>query len=115
MVTDITIFDFFIENSLLGISNLSKFGEVSFQEYISGGFAYPIVYGDLVKKVKRPHRQQNDTAIMKRTIGLVIDASTTLYIPFLKRCNQTNKAPRILYRVFPKPPQKRHGSDSRPL
>ena len=32
---------------------LSKFGEISFQEYVLEGISHPILYGDLVYKLKR--------------------------------------------------------------
>ena len=32
---------------------LSKFGEISFQEYVSEGISHPVFYGDLVDKLRR--------------------------------------------------------------
>ena len=32
---------------------LSKFGEISFQEYVSEGISHPVFYGDLVYKIRR--------------------------------------------------------------
>ena len=32
---------------------LSKFGEISFQEYVSEGISHPVFYGDLVYKLRR--------------------------------------------------------------
>ena len=88
---------------------LSKFGDISFQEYLSKGISNPVFYGDLVYKlrrvkdtpnfilsgskiVKRLRRRQYDPVIIERTIGLVLGPSTALYKPFLKHCNLTNKA-----------------------
>ena len=88
---------------------LSKFGAVTFQEYVSSGISHPIFYGDLVYKlrrvkgsenfissgmkiVKRLRRRQYDPGIIERTIGLVLGPSTALYGLFLKRCTLTNKA-----------------------
>ena len=86
---------------------LSKFGEISFQDYVSQGIAHPVFYGDLVYKlrrvkgeanfissgskiVKRLRRRQYDPAIIERTIGLVLGPFTALNRSFLKRL--TNKA-----------------------
>ena len=88
---------------------LSKFGEISFQDYVSQGITHPVFYGDLVYKlrrvkgeanfissgskiVKRLRRRQYDPAIIERTIGLVLGPFTALYRSFLKRCTLTNKA-----------------------
>ena len=32
---------------------LSKFGDISFQEYVSIGICHPVFYGDLVYKLRR--------------------------------------------------------------
>ena len=67
---------------------LSKFGNISFQEYVSKGISHPVFYGDLVYKlrrvkdtpnfissgskiVKRLRRRQYDPFIIERTICLV--------------------------------------------
>ena len=88
---------------------LSKFGDISFQEYLSKGISHPVFYGDLVYKlrrvkdtpnfilsgskiVKRLRRRQYDPVIIERTISLVLGPSTALYEPFLKHCTLTNKA-----------------------
>ena len=88
---------------------LSKFGEISFQDYVSQGIAHPVFYGDLVYKlwrvkgeanfissgskiVKRLRRRQYDPAIIERTICLVLGPFTALYRSFLKCCTLTNKA-----------------------
>ena len=88
---------------------LSKFGDISFQEYLSKGISHQVFYGDLVYKlrrvkdtpnfilsgskiVKRLRRRQYDPVIIERTIGLVLGPSTALYEPFLKHCTLTNKA-----------------------
>ena len=69
---------------------LSKFGEISFQEYISEVISHPFFYGDLVYKlrrvkceanfvlsglkiVKRLRRRKYDPVIIERTICLVFD------------------------------------------
>ena len=88
---------------------LSKFGAISFQEYVSKGITHPVFYGDLVYKlrrvknesnfissgskiVKRLRRRQYDPEIIEKTIGLVLGPFTALYRSFLKRCTLTNKA-----------------------
>ena len=88
---------------------LSKFGAISFQEYVSKGITHPVFYGDLVYKtfwvkdntnfissglkiVKRLRRRQYDRAIIERTIGLVLGPFTALYRSFLKRWTLTNEA-----------------------
>ena len=111
---------------------LSKFGDISFQEYVSKGISHPVVYGDLVYKlkrvkdtpnfissgskiVKRLRRQQYDPLIIERTICLVLCPSTALYRLFLERCTLTNKAVGTIWRTLFKPPQIRQGPDLRPL
>ena len=88
---------------------LSKFGEVSFQEYVLEGISHPVFYGDLVYKlrrvkceanfdssgskiVKRLRRRKYDPVIIERTIGIVLGPSTALYRSFLKHCTLANKA-----------------------
>ena len=88
---------------------LSKFCDISFQEYVWKGISHPVFYGDLVYKLRRvkdtPHfispgsklvkrlrRRQYDLLITKRTIGLVFGPSTVLYRPFLKHCTLNNNA-----------------------
>ena len=97
---------------------LSKFGDISFQEYLSKGISHPVFYGDLVYKlrrvkdtpnffssgskiVKRLRRRQYDPVIIERTIGLVLGPSTALYEPFLKHCTLTNKAVGLYDGPFP--------------
>ena len=87
----------------------SKFGDISFQEYLSKGISHPVFYGDLVYKlrrvkdtpnfissgskiVKRLRRRQYDPVIIERTICLVLVTFTALHRPFLKHCTMTNKA-----------------------
>ena len=132
-VTDITNFEktfwkFFISYSKL----LSKFGDISFQEYVSKGISHPLFYGDLVYKlrrvkdtpnfissgskiVKRRRRRQFDPLIIETTIGLVLGPSTALYGPFLKHCTLTNKAVGTIWLVLSKPPQRRQGPALCPL
>ena len=88
---------------------LSKFGEISFQEYVTEGISHPVFYGDLVYKlrrvrceanfvssaskiVKRLRRRKYDPLIIERTIGLVLGPSTALYRSFLEHYTLTNKA-----------------------
>ena len=111
---------------------LSKFGAISFQEYISKGIAHPVFYGGYVYKlrrvkgeanflspgskiVKRLRRRQYDQAIIERTIGLVLCPFIALCRSFLKRCTLTNKAVGTIWRSLYKPPQRRKGPDPRPL
>ena len=111
---------------------LSKFGAISFQEYVSKGITHPVFYGDLVYKlrrvksesnfissgskiVKRLRRRQYDPETIERTIGLVLGPFTALYRSFLKRCTLTNKAVGTIWRALSKPPQRRQGPDPRPL
>ena len=110
----------------------SKFGDISFQEYLSKGISHPVFYGDLVYKlrrvkdtpnffssgskiVKRLRRRQYDPVIIERTIGLVLGPSTALYEPFLKHCTLTNKAVETIWRALSKPSQRRQGPDLCPL
>ena len=75
---------------------LSKFGEISFQKYVSEEISQPVVYGDLVYKprkvkceanfvscgskiVKFLRNGQYDPVIIERTIGLVLCSSSALY------------------------------------
>ena len=126
------ICDIYLENSLLdfyiGSELLSKFGEISFQDYVSQGITHPVFYGDLVYKlrrvkgeasgskiVKRLRRRQYDQAIIERHIGLVLGPFTALYRSVLKRCTLTNKAVGTIWRALSKPPQRRQGPDPRPL
>ena len=106
---------------------LSKFDDILFQEYVSKGISHPILYGDLVhklrrvkdtpnfisKRVKRLRRRQYNPFIIERTIGL--GPSTALYRPFLKHCTLTNKATGTIWRALSKPPQRRQGPDLCPL
>ena len=111
--------------------DLSKFDDISFQEYLSKGISNPVFYGDLVYKlrrvkytpnfissgsklVKRLRRRQYDQEI-KRTIGLVLGPSTALYRTFLKHCTLTNKAVGTIWRDLSKPPQRRRDPDLCPL
>ena len=111
---------------------LSKFGDISFQEYVWKGISHPVFYGDLVYKlrrvkntpnfisscskiVKRLRRRQYDSLIIKRTKGLVLGTSTPFNRPFLKHCTLTNKAVGTIWRALSKPHQRRQGPDLRPL
>ena len=111
---------------------LSKFGDISFREYVTKGFSHPVFYGDLVYKlrrvkdtpnfissgstiVKRLRRRQYDPLIIERAICLVLVPSTALYEPFLKHCTLTYKAMGTIWQALSKPPQRRQGSDLRPL
>ena len=110
----------------------SKFGDISFQEYLSKGISHPVFYDDLVYKlrrvkdtpnfissgskiVKRLRRRQYDPVIIERTIGLVLGPCTTLYRPFSKHCTLTNKAVGTIWRALSKPSQSRQDPDLRPL
>ena len=111
---------------------LSKFGDISFQEYLSKGISHPVFYGDIVYKlrrvkdtpnfissgskiVKRLRRRHYDPVIIERTIGLVLGPCTALYKSFRKHCTLTNKAVGTIWQALSKPPQRRQGSDRRPL
>ena len=97
---------------------LSKFGEISFQEYVSDGISHPVFYSDLVYKlrtvkceanfvslgskiVKRLRRRNYDTVIIERTMGLVMGPSTALYRSFLEHCNLTYKAVGAIWQTCP--------------
>ena len=125
-VIDITSSEKHLESSYSEL--LSKFGDISFQEYLSKGISHPIFYGDLVYKlrrvkdtpnffssgskiVKRLRRRQYDPVIIERTIGLVLGPSTALYEPFLKHYTLTDKAVVTIWRALSKPPQRRQGPD----
>ena len=109
---------------------LSKFGAISFQEYISQGITHPVFYGELVYKlrrvkgeanfissgskiIKRLRRCQYYPAIIEKTICLVLGPFTVLCRSFLKRCTLTNKAVGTIWRALSKPPQRRQGPDPR--
>ena len=111
---------------------LSKFGEISFQEYVTEEISHPVFNGVLVYKlrmvrceanffspgskiVKSLRRRKYDPSIMERTIFLVLGPSTALYRTFLKHCTLTNKAEGTIWRDLSKPPQRRQGPDPRPL
>ena len=85
-VKDITSFEFFGKFFRLYCKLLSKFCDISFQEYVSKGFAQPVFNGDLVYKLrrvkgtanfissetkifKRLRRRQYDPLIIERAIG----------------------------------------------
>ena len=38
---------------------LSKFGEISFKEYVKEGLSHPVFYGDLVYKLRRVKYEAN--------------------------------------------------------
>ena len=111
---------------------LSKFGDISFQEYLSKGISHPVFYGDLVYKlrrvkdtpnfissgskiVKRLRRRQYDPVIIERTIGIVLRPFTALYKPFLKHCTLNYKAVGTIWRALSKPPQRRQSWSLSPL
>ena len=111
---------------------LSKFGEISFQAYASGGISHPVFYGDLVYKlrrvrceanfvssgskiVKRLRRRKYDPLIKERTMVLVLGPSTAFNRSFLTHCTLTNKVVGTIWRDLSKPPQRRQGPDHRPL
>ena len=111
---------------------LSKFGDISFLEYVSKGISHLAFYGDLVYKlrrvkdtpnfissgskiVKRLRWRQYDPLIIEMTIGLVLGPYTALYRPFLRHCTLNNKAVGTIWRALSKPPQRRQGPDLRPL
>ena len=131
-VIDITNFEKHLEVLKIIPQLLSKFGDISFQEYVTKGISHPVFYGDLVYKlrrfkdkpnfissgskiVKRLRRRQYDPLIIERSIGLMLGPSTALYGPFLKHCTLTNKAVGTIWRALSKPPQRRQGPDLRPL
>ena len=109
-VIDITRFEKHLESSLdHTLKFCRKFGDISFQEYLSKGLSHAVFYGDLVYKlrrvkdtpnfissgpkiVKRLRRRQFGPVIIERTIGIVLGPPTALYQPFLKHCTLPNKA-----------------------
>ena len=114
------------------LSSWSRFGEMSFQEYVTEGISHPVFYGDLVYKlrrvrceanfvssgskiVKRLRRRKYDPLIIERTIGLVLCPSTALYRSFLEHCTLTNKAVGTIWRDLSKPLQRGQGPDPLPL
>ena len=87
---------------------LSKFGAIPFQEYVTKGISHPVIYDDLVYKlrrvrgstnfiasgtkiVKRLRRRQYDSGIIEKTICLVLDPYTSIYRLFLKHCTLTRR------------------------
>ena len=110
---------------------LSKFGAISFQDYVSQGITHPVFYGDVVYKlqrvkgeanfissgskiVKRLRRRQYDPAIIEKNIGLALGPFTAMYRSFLKRCTLTNKAVGTIWWALSKPRQRRQGPDPVP-
>ena len=84
---------------------LSKFGEISYQEYVSDGISHPFCYVDLVYKLRRvkgaanfvslgskifKRRQKYDPVIIERNISLVLGPSIALYRSFLEHCTLNN-------------------------
>ena len=131
-VIDITSFEKHFESSLDRTPNSSKFGDISFQEYVFKEISRPVFYGDLVYKLrrvkdtpnfissgskiaKRLRRRQYDPLIIETTIGLVLGPCTALCSLFLKHCTLTNKAVGTIWPALSKPPQRRQGPDLRPL
>ena len=111
---------------------MSKFGDISIQEYVFKVITHPVFYGDLVYKlrrvkdtpnfissgskiVKRLRRRQYDPLIIERTIGVVLGLCTSLYRPFLKHCTLINKAVETIWWGLSKPPQRRQVPDLGPL
>ena len=111
---------------------LSKFDEISFQEYVSEGISHPVFYGILICKLRRVNCEASfvslgskivnrlrcrkcDPVIIERTIGLVLGPSTALYRSFLKHCTLTYRAVGITWWNLSKPPQRSQGLDPRPL
>ena len=111
---------------------LSKFGAISFQEFVDKWITHLVFYGDLVYKLRRVksetnlismdskivkslRRRQYDPVIIERNIGLVLGPFTAVYRLFLKRCTLTNKAVGTIWQALSKPPQRRQGPDPRPL
>ena len=107
---------------------MSKFGDISFQEYVTEGISHPFFYGDLVYKLRRVKWEANfvssgskivkrlwcrkyDPVIIERTKGFVLCPSTALYRSFLKHCTLTNKAVGNIWRDLSKLPQRRQGPD----
>ena len=87
---------------------LSKFGEISFQEYVSEGISHPVFNWDLVYKLRRVKCKANflssgskivnrlrhrkyDPVIIERTISLVFGSFTAVHRSSLKHCTLTNK------------------------
>ena len=65
--------------------------------------------------VKRIRRRKYDPLIIQRTKGLVLGPSSALYRSFLKHCTLTYKAVRTIWWDLSKSPQRRQGTDPRPL
>ena len=101
---------------------LSKFSEISFQEYVSEEISYPVIYGYRIFKLRRVKcvanfvswgskipvvkclpRRKYDPVIIERTIGLVLGPSTALYRSFQKRCTLNTKAVGTIWRDLSKP------------
>ena len=110
--------------------HLSKFGEISFQEYVSEGISHQALYNDLVYKlrrvkcaansvssgskvVKRLRRRKYDLEIIERTICLAFGPSTALFRSFLEQCTLTNKVSCTIGLV--QTPSERQCPDPRPL
>ena len=111
---------------------LSKFSAISFQDYVSQGITHPVFYCALFYKFRRVKGEGNfissnskilirlrrllyDPAIIERTIGLVLGPFTALYKSFLMLCTPTNNADETIWPALSKAPQRRQGTDPRPL
>ena len=56
---------------------LSKFGDISFQEYVSKGISHPVFYGDLVYKLRRVKDTQNFISSGSKIVNAFDDDSMT--------------------------------------
>ena len=96
---------------------LSKFGEISFQEYVSDGISHPVYYGDLVYKlrrikgaasfvssgskiVKHIRRRKYEPVIIERNNSLVLGPSTALYRSVLDHCTLANSVMRTIWPLW---------------
>ena len=111
---------------------LSKYDDISFQEYVSKRISHPVFYVDLAYKLrggqrhnelhlvefeksfKKPSTKLFDPFIMLH-IGLVFGPYPTLNRRFLKRCTLTNKAAGTIWWALSKPLKRRQGPDLHPL
>ena len=102
------------------------------REYVSEGISHPVLYNDLVCKLRRVKCEANfvssgskivkrlrcrkyDPMTMERTIGFVLGPFTALYKSFPKHCTLTYKAVWTIWRALSDPPQIRQSPDPHPL
>ena len=111
---------------------LSKFREISFQEYISEGITKPVFCDDVVYKLRRVKEQRISSHRIRKIRLLVTPSTSNVWISDHREdyrscsrpstdiswCTLYKKAvatTKCVYRTLPKPSQRRQGTDPRPF